>query len=197
MDQITSISLFVLAFALCLPLISYLLAHRPKILSAAKYAILAVYVLANLYETILFRTIRPEMTAEWVPFWSYREAMSFTGGPFAAIKALVNSGFQEGIVITDSELFEEIILNILLYVPLGYLLPFTWPKLLKNRQDRYSPWKVLLIGFGCSALTESTQLIFRIGFFEIDDMINNTLGCLLGWFLYLLIQRGSRTGEQK
>ena len=195
MDQVTSISLFVLAFALCLPLLSQLLSRRPRLLAAAKYFIFAVYVLANLYETILFRAVMPQAVAKWQPLWSYRESLAFDGGPLGALSRLVNGGVRDGLAaahVTNWSLLKEIVLNILLYVPLGYLLPFTWPRLGRTRSGRGIPWRVVGIGFVCSALTEITQLAFKIGWFEFDDMINNTLGCLLGCVLYLWIRARSK-----
>lgn len=170
MDQVTAISMFVLWFALMLPAISQLLSRKPRLLKLAKYFIFGVYVLANLYETILFRAVKPEMTAAWEPLWSYRKSLSIV----------------DGLRIDDLELFEEILLNILLYIPLGYLLPFTWCWF---RSERLLSVRVILVGFVCSALTEITQLVFRIGLFEFDDMINNTLGCAVGCLLYGLIMR--------
>lgn len=40
--------------------------------------------------------------------------------------------------------------------------------------------KVVLIGFLLFATVELIQLIFKIGVFEFDDMIGNTIGCLIG-----------------
>ena len=60
MDQVTAISIFVLWFALMLPAISQLLSRKPRLLKLAKYFIFGVYVLANLYETILFRAVKPK-----------------------------------------------------------------------------------------------------------------------------------------
>ncbi len=170
MDQVTAISIFVLGFALLLPAISQLLSGWPRLLRLAKYFIFGVYVLANLYETLLFRAVRPEMMAAWEPLWSYRSSLALTGG----------------LHVENMTLFVAILLNILLYIPLGYLLPFTWRWF---RSRRLLSWRVILVGFACSALTEITQLVCRIGLFEFDDMINNTLGCALGCLLYSLIMR--------
>lgn len=178
MDQVTSISIFVLWFALMMPAISELLAKRPRLLKLAKYFVFGVYVFANLYETILFREVRPEMTAAWTPLWSYRQSLSLRGG----------------VSIEDTELFVEILLNILLYIPLGYLLPFTWRWF---RSKRLLSRRVILTGFVCSALTEVTQLVFRIGLFEFDDMINNTLGCAIGCLMYgVIMRRHLRAGRR-
>lgn len=191
MDQVTSISLFVLLVALTLPVLTQLLARRPRLLTAAKYFIFSVYVLANLYETLLFRAVMPETIAKLQPFWSYRESLELGGGPWGALERLLDGELP--LHVANSALLKEILLNILLYVPMGYLLPFLWPSLARPRKaDGRLPlfaWRVVLIGFVCSAITELTQLVFKIGWFEFDDMINNTAGCLLGYVLYALIQR--------
>lgn len=168
MDQVTVISIFVLVFALLLPVLAHLLRGRPKLYATAKYVIFAVYVAANLYETILFRAVRDDRRAEWELLWSYRKSLDFPDG----LMSLFNGTVQ----VVRPALLEEIILNILLYIPLGYLLPFTFEKL--------KPWQVLLIGLGCSVLTEVTQLVCKIGLFEFDDMLNNTLGCAIGLMMY-------------
>ena len=97
---------------------------------------------------------------------------------------LWNSLLTGNIRITNAKLLREILLNILLYVPLGYLLPFVWPKLEKKRM-------VVLIGFLCSCATELTQLIFRLGWCELDDIVGNTLGCLLGCLIYKMFLKKS------
>ena len=173
MDEVTRISIFVLGFALCLPLLSRLLQRWPRLLRFGKYMVLAVYIFANLYETLLFRTIRPKALL-MSPFWSYRETFAMGGN------GLWNSLLTGNIQITNVKLLQEILLNILLYVPLGYLLPFIWPKLEKKRV-------VVLIGFLCSFATELTQLVFRIGWCELDDVVGNTFGCLLGCLIYKLL----------
>lgn len=68
------------------------------------------------------------------------------------------------------ELKSEIICNYLLFLPLGVLLT------LKNLD-----WKrVWLIGAAVSLGIETSQLIFSRGLFEFDDVIGNSVGCLLG-----------------
>ena len=185
MDEITLISLIVLGVALLLPVLMEKLADHPHWLTQVKYYIFAVYVFANLYETLLFRVVTPDAKYELGFLWSYRKALSVHHG--------AESGLQ--ILITDSAFLKEIILNILLYIPLGYLLPFTWPKLAQKKREVSSgnraiqwlgniPWKVVLIGFLCSTATEVTQLVFHLGLFEFDDILNNTIGCVLGTLLY-------------
>lgn len=77
--------------------------------------------------------------------------------------------------IESTETLEGIILNILLFVPFSYMLPGIFKKLQK------ALWAVVLIGFFCSLLTETIQLVMHLGWF---DLLNNTRGCILGVILY-------------
>ena len=183
MDEITLVSLIVLGVALLLPVLTEKLSGHHRLLQQVKYYIFAVYVFANLYETLLFRVITPDAKYELGFLWCYREALSLHRA----------GGF--GILITDAGLLKEIILNILLYIPFGYLLPFLWPALAEKKDETHGkkqrfrwfgkiPWKVMLIGLLCSTATEVTQLVFHLGLFEYDDILNNTIGCALGTMLY-------------
>lgn len=70
--------------------------------------------------------------------------------------------------------------NILLFIPYGVILAVYY-----DRMRQW--WKILLAGFGTSMLIEALQLLFRCGLFEIDDLFHNTLGCYLGYCLYIII----------
>lgn len=155
-----------LAAALLLPFISRQVSRRwPHLDQPLRYGVFVVYALANLYETLLFRTVTPDYHIRLEFLWSYREALSKT------------------LAVTSMGLLEEILLNVLLYIPLGYLLPYTWQRFFDH--GKRVPWLVILIGFACSAFTESAQLMFRIGVFELDDMLNNTMGTAIGCLLYM------------
>ena len=43
---------------------------------------------------------------------------------------------------------------------------------------------VTMSGFGLSLLVESIQLIFKVGCFDVDDLILNTLGVLFGYLSF-------------
>lgn len=72
--------------------------------------------------------------------------------------------------------FKNTILNILLFVPLGILLPFLWKK--------YNTLKAtLMFGFGMSLSIEILQILtYRAT--DINDIIANTLGAVLGYFIF-------------
>jgi len=67
--------------------------------------------------------------------------------------------------------------NIIGFIPLGILLPFLFPVL---RRFVWLTGTVFLL----SLLFETTQLIAGIGVFDVDDLILNTAGGILGYILY-------------
>lgn len=77
---------------------------------------------------------------------------------------------------------DETVLNILLLIPLGILLPYAFTHI-KNW------WKVLLICFLISSAIEVSQYVLRRGWFDVDDLLLNIIGGILGYFLYNLRER--------
>lgn len=80
------------------------------------------------------------------------------------------------------------ILNIIMFMPLGFLLPLIWENF-RNAK------KVVLMGFLMSLAIEICQL-FNIRTTDIDDLLMNTLGTLVGyccWKVFSLIFRNAGT----
>lgn len=67
--------------------------------------------------------------------------------------------------------------NILLFVPLGFFIPL----LFKNKNKIVN---IVLYGFCASLAIEIIQLSTAINVTDIDDIIFNTLGAVLGFFTY-------------
>lgn len=130
------------------------------------FPILFVYFVGVVYLTFLIRESRSIYHLILSPFYAAKEAIEL-GGPW----------FFLGIKVVKPELLEGIVLNVLLFIPFGYLLPLIW-----RRADHW--WKVMLIGLIASALIEALQLVLQRGFADVDDLINNTLGTLVGWCCY-------------
>ena len=70
--------------------------------------------------------------------------------------------------------FKNAVLNVILFVPLGFLLPFIWKKF---REFKYT----LMFGFGMTVAIEILQ-IFAFRLSDINDLITNTLGTVVGFF---------------
>ena len=66
--------------------------------------------------------------------------------------------------------------NIALLIPIGYLLPFVFHRLTTK--------KALIIALAFCLLIECIQAILKIGIFDIDDVILNGLGFMIGYWFY-------------
>ena len=68
------------------------------------------------------------------------------------------------------------VMNIIVFIPVGVLMSLCW--------KRFQWWKILIIGCSLSLSIESLQYILIRGNANVDDIIHNTLGCMLGYGLY-------------
>jgi glycopeptide antibiotics resistance protein len=71
--------------------------------------------------------------------------------------------------------------NIVLLIPIGFLVPFVYQKM---------NWKktiVLSIASGLSI--EITQLILKVGIFDIDDVILNAIGVMFGYWIFTIFPK--------
>jgi len=75
--------------------------------------------------------------------------------------------------------FQLIIFNMIMFLPLGMLLPFIHPKY-------KSFWRVFFISLTFTAGIEVFQLVTGKGIFELDDLFHNTLGSIAGYFLIMV-----------
>lgn len=84
----------------------------------------------------------------------------------------------------------QIMLNFLMYAPLGIILAHTYKK-------KKLPYRRLVIMLVCvSAANELLQYIFALGVADIDDLLANILGGLWGSSLYTLWEKArSRAGH--
>ena len=76
--------------------------------------------------------------------------------------------------------------NVLGFMPFGFLLP-----VLSQRFGRF--WITVPLGFSLSLAVECTQLAAKVGSFDVDDILLNTLGVLLGWLAFRLLNWIRRT----
>ena len=71
--------------------------------------------------------------------------------------------------------------NIGWFVPFGFLIPFLWKK--------QTFWRVTAGGTLFSFVIEILQLLFRKGYCELDDLILNAVGCMLGYGFYYFVRK--------
>ena len=75
--------------------------------------------------------------------------------------------------------FKQITLNIILFIPFG----FTLTSVLHEKEENHLR-PVLIAGALLSVSVEVLQYLTSRGYTEIDDVINNTLGAVIGWWGY-------------
>lgn len=73
----------------------------------------------------------------------------------------------------------QYLLNILMFVPIGFLLPLLW--------KRYGDWKHLLGFGGLFTLFIEIAQVFTFRATDIDDLISNLLGAGIGFLLVRLM----------
>ena len=82
-----------------------------------------------------------------------------------------------------SDLLIENIMNVIVFIPVGMILG----SLLRVKGS----WLVaLLIGCSISVTVEALQFFFMRGFSEVDDVMHNTVGCVIGFGVYAIGRYG-------
>lgn len=82
--------------------------------------------------------------------------------------------FKDGLEISA-------ILNLIFFMPFGFLLPTLWRKF-------RSLWPTLLYGIVFSLIIELGQLFIQYRASDINDLIMNTLGAVLGWVIFSIMR---------
>lgn len=120
--------------------------------------LLIEYIFLIFCSTVIFRATGETRQYDFLPFWSYK-------------------AIQEG----RAELLPENVMNVVVFIPIGILLC----SLLRVK----GAWLItLIVGLGISVSIEALQYFFHRGFAETDDVMHNTIGCIMG---YMLV-KGSR-----
>ena len=142
---------FCLLFIIISVVGGYLYNYDRIVLSQVVAGLLLLVFLGVVFGSTVFTRMPKERKYELRPFWSW------------------------GVVFVNHSwrMFREILLNCVLLLPLGLLLP-----VMLNRKVRW--WKGLLVGVFVSAVIETCQLVLGRGLFEWDDMIHNGIGCMVG-----------------
>ncbi len=153
---------FIMAGIVCFGLLNILIVRYEKMKKI--YRILtaiagAVYVVVLFYVTLGTRTSGTDYRYELGIFWSYKATLD-TGSSFYIY---------------------ENIANIIAFLPLGMFMQEYIGK-------RFKWYGCTIFGMFISMGIEVSQLVFKLGLFEFDDIIHNTAGTFLGYMIALGIQ---------
>lgn len=124
-------------------------------------ALLAEYYFLVLCSTVICRASVMERHVELMPFWNYPDIWNKVDYPADLI---------------------ELLLNMALFVPIGFLLGGIG----------FKTKKVLLMGICLSGIIEVSQFGFCKGLCETDDVIHNSVGAFLGYLGFLGILKEKR-----
>lgn len=80
------------------------------------------------------------------------------------------------------------LLNIVMFIPLGIMVPFIWKKAARFRY-------ILLYGFAFSLLIELSQLLNPRST-DIDDVILNTSGAVIGYLIFKKLDKYFKFNEE-
>lgn len=135
-------------------------------------AAFALYILALIY--ILFFKGRINPYTGSMPLSEYiKHSVNLV--PFETIKGFLNA-LKNNRIHTDIVIF-NIFGNILLFVPFGFFLPAAQRRL-------RALWKCLAVSFFVILAAEILQLVLMLGSLDIDDLILNILGVIIGYAVY-------------
>ena len=129
---------------------------------AKKFVVLSLcseYYFLVLCSTVICRKSKNTHHVELMPFWNYMDIWNKKDHPNDLI---------------------EVILNIVTFVPIGLLLSGGF------RSMKW--WHVAIIGCCLSSIIELLQLLTCRGLCETDDVIHNTIGCVMGVVLFNIIK---------
>ena len=127
------------------------------------------------------------LTAGYLALVAMGTLLIMSGGGRLSLRVFAE--FIEAWNTMSTTLWLNIVLNIAMFIPAGILFPLVFPKL-----DRW--YKVTAAGAGMSFVIELLQLILNRGAADIDDLITNTLGCVIGYSL-LAAFRALRKKEKR
>ena len=162
------------------------------------YALLCIIVPCSLYQLIICKRQNKKQENKAIHFvWVYIFLLYiYLTFSVAGIGSIWDIGHYDTIIRLEeinllpfqSEGIMTYVLNIIMFLPLGFLIPLIW--------KRYrNPLKIFMIGFGFSLSIELCQLFNRRNT-DIDDLMMNTLGALVGyccWKVFSLIFRNAGT----
>lgn len=102
--------------------------------------------------------------------------------PFKTIKVYFDLAQSTTDAYMLRQLFVSLISNVILFIPLGFFLPWVWKKL-------RPAFKAVGASIAIIVAVEITQLITFVGSCDIDDLLLNSIGALIGYLIWRKVQK--------
>lgn len=139
--------------------------RKKKIFRAVGKVLFLLYVVFLIYFLFL---------AEWYGRTGISEEYRYNLELFREIKRFIIYREQLGAFAV----FANLAGNILIFVPYGFFISVA------SRERGF--FKTLFFSMGLSLCVEIIQLFTRVGSFDVDDILLNTIGGVLGYIVFLI-----------
>lgn len=146
--------------------------YRVSILKSVVTVIFIMYI-AALLKIILFKNISLIQI-----FGKYKKMRSVNLIPFKSIFESSEVSKRMGIFWSIANVFG----NLIVFIPFGYLVPMMWKKAMKFKN-------ILMLSAGLSLFFETFQYITGTGSSDIDDIMLNTMGAIIGYILLFYLKK--------
>lgn len=110
--------------------------------------------------------------------WIIVFKMELSMSNLVAEKSINFIPFKESAIVNGRISFSEIINNAIVFIPVGVFTAML--------ADNLKFIKMAAVPFGISLFYEITQYIFAVGACDVTDLINNTLGGIVGILIFKL-----------
>ena len=156
---VNRIIISVIAFAVfCAVSIFLYKKHKFNKLQCGAAILLSLYIVVLLYFTVTGRYSHEEYEYKINFFTSYRWFFEHNG----------------------EQVLRQLLINLFMLVPVGFLLP-----IVINTKHKYLI--TMALSLLLTVFIETMQLITKCGSFEVDDIINNFVGAVLGMLIYMML----------
>ena len=145
---------------------------------------LALYLFVYAWLTFLSRSASEAYMVHVAPLEDLKNAFRTDHGFSDVFSRLFTEGFSAfaNVRLVRPEDIAQFYMNMMVFVPLGYLLPYTF------RWFRERVWtRPVGVCFLISFFTENMQLLSKRGLYDLDDMISNTMGGFIGQILFVFL----------
>lgn len=143
--------------------------HHKKLLTKALWLLFYLYIILLSYFLFFSERYGRENTTQ-----VYRYNLVL----FKEIKRFIKYWKVLGI----ESFIVNIVGNIVAFAPFGFMLPVL------NKRYRHF-FLVTFLSLLFSVCIETIQLIFKVGIFDVDDMLLNTIGGILGYLFYAICNK--------
>lgn len=138
-------------------------------------ALFCLYLIGLASQTLIGSSLRPEGMGLWEYARSrWQQGLAINLEPGFTIRSMLEKGSRGQKMVNLAG-------NVLIFAPLGFFAPLLWKPLRRW-------WAALGLSAAVSLLIEFLQLFLGRSV-DVDDLILNTLGGLLGYLLFCLLPK--------